>query len=131
MKIVLQERGIDTTCMNENDMRSTLNSFPDFSQQKCILEEYIEKRALFYPKYHCVIEWVWCHAKKHTQAYANGTITKLRTLVPEALKSCNIELISKFFNIQRRIQRQISRTASKIVQVTSKSAFFSHSTTCI
>ena len=36
-----EERGIDPTCMNGNDMRSTctLNSFPDFSQQKCILEE--------------------------------------------------------------------------------------------
>ena len=62
MKIVLEEQSIDTTYMN---VRSKLNSFPDFSKHKCILENYIETRGhicFYYPKYHCElspIERVW------------------------------------------------------------------------
>ena len=103
MKMVLQERGIDTRGMNADKMRSTLKTFDDFRVQKSILEEYIEQRGhlcLFFPKYHCElspIERVWCHAKKHTRAYANGKINTLRKIVPEGLESCSKELIYKFF----------------------------------
>ena len=78
--MVLQERGIDPNGMNANKMRSTLKTFDDFQVQKSILEEYIERcghLCMFFPKYHCElspIERVWCHAKKHTRAYANGKI---------------------------------------------------------
>ena len=61
MKLVLEERGVDTTGMK---------GFDDFKASKTILEEYIEMRGhlcLYIPKYHCElspIERVWCFAKK-------------------------------------------------------------------
>ena len=56
--------------------------------------------CVFFPKFHCelnAIERVWCHAKKYSHAHANGTITKLRKIVPESLDTCHTDLISKFF----------------------------------
>ena len=55
-------------------------------------------------KYHCElspIERVWCHSKKHTRAYANGTITRLRKIVPEGLETCTSDMISKYFRTCR------------------------------
>ena len=103
IKIVLKELGIDTTYTNATDMRSEVNSFTDFLTLKCILEDYIESQGhicLYYPKYHCEsspIERIWCQAKKHARAYANGTITRLRTPVPKAFQSCSKEIIKKLF----------------------------------
>ncbi len=34
--------------------------------------------------------------KKHTRAYATGSIVRLRKIVPEGLDSCTPELIKKF-----------------------------------
>ena len=81
MRHILEERGVDTTKMKAKDMRDLLKIFPDFNGQKTILEDYIERRGhmcIFYPKFHCPIERVWCQAKKHTRAYADGRITRLR-----------------------------------------------------
>ena len=103
MKIILKERGVDTHGMNAEKMREKLNTYEDFKIQKTILEEYVEQRGhlcLYYPKYHCElspIERVWCHSKKHTRAYANGTITRLRKIVPEGLETCTSDMISKYF----------------------------------
>ena len=38
---------------------------------------------------------------KNTRAYANGSITRLRKIVPEGLDSCNPDLIKKFFRTCR------------------------------
>ena len=40
------------------------------------------------------IERCWCHAKKHSRQYVNGSIIRLQKVVPEALAT---DLISKFF----------------------------------
>ena len=107
MRAVLEERGVDTTGMRAKDMRQTLKTFPDFNSQKTILEEYIENRGhicMFYPKFHCElspIERVWCQSKKYTRAYADGTITRLRRIVPEGLDSVTPEQIIKFFKTCR------------------------------
>lgn len=88
MRAVLEERGVDTAGIRAKDMRQTLKTFPDFKGQKTILEEYIVQRGqlcMFYPKFHCElspIERVWCQSKKYTRAYADGTITRLRRIVP-------------------------------------------------
>ncbi len=103
MKLVLEERGVNTRGMNAAKMREELNKFDDFQKKITILEQRIESKGhicIFIPKFHCelnAIERCWCHAKKHTRAYANGSITRLRTTVPEGLNSCSKELISKFF----------------------------------
>ena len=52
MKIVLQERGVDTTGMNCKDMRELLKTFPDFKGQTTILGDYINRRGhicMYYP----------------------------------------------------------------------------------
>lgn len=62
----------------------------------------------FYPKFHCElspIERVWCHSKKHTRAYANGSIIRLRQLVPEGLNSVTTDMIQKFFRTCRDYER--------------------------
>lgn len=103
MKIVLEERGVETKGMNADKMREVLNTFQDFKNKKTLLEEKVESRGhlcVFFPKFHCelnAIERVWCHAKKYSRAHANGTITKLRKIVPESLDTCHTDLISKFF----------------------------------
>ncbi len=52
------------------------------------------------PKFYCElnpIERVWCHAKKYSRAHCNGTITRLRQVVPESLSSVTREMIGHFF----------------------------------
>ena len=39
MKLVLEERGVDTTGMKANEMRDILKGFDDFKASKTILEE--------------------------------------------------------------------------------------------
>ena len=43
MKLVLQERGVDTKGMNADKMRETLKKYDDFKNSKTILEERIER----------------------------------------------------------------------------------------
>ena len=88
-----------------------MKTFPDFIGQKTILEDYIERQGhicIFYPKFHCElspIERVWCQAKKHTRAYADGTITRLQKVVPEGLDSVTIDQMKKFFKTCRDYER--------------------------
>ena len=57
---------------------------------------------MFFPKFHCELSAiVWCHSKKHTRAYANGSIVRLRKLVPEGLDSVTTDMIKKFFRTCR------------------------------
>ena len=52
------------------------------------------------------IERVWCHSKKHTSAYANGTITRLWKIVPEGLETCTSDMISKYFRTCRDYEQE-------------------------
>ena len=111
MKAILEERGVDTMGMKGNEMRQRLKSYPDFQNQKTVLEEYVEQRGhlcLFYPKFHCElspIERVWCESKKYTRAHVNGTILRLRKIVPEGLDSVSVEQIEKYFRTCRDYER--------------------------
>ncbi len=99
MKAVLEERGVNTKGMKANDLKSALKTHPDFQEQKPLLEEFVGGRGhicVYYPKFHCElspIERVWCHSKKHTCAYANGSIVRLHKIVPEGLDSVSTEMI--------------------------------------
>ena len=107
MKVVLQERGVDTKGMNAQKMRETLSKYPDFASSKTIVQDKIESRGhlcMFFPKFHCELnasERNWCHAKKHSRKYSNGSITRLPKIVPEALDTCTPELNRKFFRKSR------------------------------
>ena len=74
MRLVLQERGIDTTRMKAADMRIVLAHHADFKYEKTALECLMQEkgqRAIFIPKFHCElnpIERVWGEAKRFTRA---------------------------------------------------------------
>lgn len=100
MKRVLMERGVDIKGMNASKMREELAKFSDFCNY---LEEAVKERGhlcLFLPCFHCElnpIERCWCYAKKYTRAHCNGSIVRLRKIVPEGLATVSKELISRYF----------------------------------
>ena len=111
MMLVLEERGVNTKGMKAPQLREKLKSYNDFQNPKTLLEDLVESRGhlcYFYPKYHCEmspIELVWCHAKRHTRAYANGSIVRLRKLVPEGLDNVTKEQIKILFRLCREYER--------------------------
>ena len=105
LRIVLQERGIDSKSMTVEQMCKELLKHEDFqAAPKSLLEERIEARnhkCMFLPRFHCElnpIEWVWCFAKQFTRQYCDGTITTLRKIVPQGLDRVTNKLIQKFFS---------------------------------
>ncbi len=107
---ILEERGVNTKGMKAQDLRNKLKTYTDFQNHKTLLEVYVESRGhlcMLYPKFHCElnpIERVWCHSEK-TRAYANGSIVRLRKLVPEGLDSCTMDMIKNFFRTCRDYER--------------------------
>ena len=104
MRSVLEERGVDTHGMKAEQMRQELRKFEDFSCDGVpLVEEMLIGRGhmcVFIPKFHCElnpIERCWCHAKKYTRAHCNGSIIRLRKIVPEGLDSVSADLIHRFF----------------------------------
>ena len=45
MKLVPEERGVDTSNMRAKEMRELLKTFPDFRAQKTIFEDYLDHRG--------------------------------------------------------------------------------------
>lgn len=76
----------------------------DFQDGTTILEEQVRSRGhicVYLPKFHCElnpIELVWCQSKKYTRSHCNGTITRLRKLVPESLSMVSKDTIGNFFS---------------------------------
>ena len=103
MRSVLEERGVDTTGMNADKLREQLKLFPDFNDKTTILEQEVNSRGhlcVYLPKFHCElnpIERCWCHAKKYTRAHCNGSIVRLRKIVPESLTTITMDMIARFF----------------------------------
>lgn len=95
---------MSTFKMKADEMRAELKKFDDF---KCdgipIVEEMITGRGhmcLFIPRFHCElnpIERCWCHAKKFTRVYSNGSIVRLQNIIPKGLASVSTNMISAFF----------------------------------
>ena len=103
MKMVLEERGINTRRMNADDMRVVLSNHEDFRTEKTIVEHYLVNRrhlVHFMPKFHCElnpIERVWGQAKVYTRTHTNITLVRLRQIVGPALDSVQADLIRKYF----------------------------------
>ena len=101
MRLVLEEHGIDTKGWTAKEMRAELALHEDFRNEKTVVEKVVEERGhicIFIPKFHCElnpIERVWCHAKKHVRANSNGTVPRLRKLVPKSLSTVDVTLIKK------------------------------------
>ncbi len=103
MKMVLEERGVCTKGMVAKDMTARLKTYEDLKNSKTILCELIESKGhmcVYLPKFHCElnpIERCWCQAKKYTRAYSNGSIVRLRKIVPEGMETATKDMIKKFF----------------------------------
>ena len=85
LRLVLEERGVNTRGMTADKMRESLSVHPDFKNEKSRVERFLmeEKGHIVYllPKYHCElnrIESVWAQAKRYTRAYCNYSIQSLR-----------------------------------------------------
>ncbi len=104
MRVVLEERGIDTRNMNADKMREVLSSHSDFKSEKSSVERFLgeEKGHIVYmlPKFHCElnpIERVWAQAKRYTKAYCKYSIVSLRKTVIPALESVLHDSVKKHF----------------------------------
>ncbi len=132
LKLVLQERGVDTAGMVAATMKARLSEFPDFSSPRTLLEEKVESRGhicVFFPKFHCelnAIERNWCHAKKHTRRYCNGSIVRLRRIVPEALETVDLEMMNKVFRTCRDYERAYKEGNTGDQVVTAVKRYKSH-----
>ena len=79
--------------VNAAKMREELNRFDDFKNEVTIYLYNTLKisdiSACLY-KFHCKLNAIvqcWCHVIKHTRAYANSSIMRVRTTVPEGLNT--------------------------------------------
>lgn len=104
MKLVLEERGVDTRNMNGNKMREVLGSHPDFKYEKSKIERYLsdECKHIVYmlPKFHCElnpIERVWAQAKRYTKAYCKYNLQSLRNNIVPALDTVTMDNFKKHF----------------------------------
>ena len=103
VRMVLEERGINTSRMNGDNMLSILANHEDFHNEKTLLEAYIESRGhkvLYIPQFHCElnpIERVWGPAKVYTRKHTNFTLPRLRQIVEPALDSVSVDLIRMYF----------------------------------
>lgn len=103
LRVVLDERGVNTRGLNADRMREILKEHPDFKNQKSALEVFLEENGhLVYllPKYHCElnpIERVWAQAKRYARAYCKYSIVGLRKTINPALDSVELESIQKHF----------------------------------
>ena len=104
MRVVLEERGIDTCRMNGEQMREVLKSHPDFRNEKSTIERFLveERGHIMYmlPKFPCelnLIERVWAQAKRYARAYCKYSIKSLRNTVAPALDSVTMENVHNHF----------------------------------
>ena len=99
IKKVLEERGINTSSLIADDMRTILSNHEDFGTEQTIVEHFLEKEGLegiFLPKFHCElnpIERVWGQAKVYTRAHTNFTFVRLRNIIDPGLDSVSVDLI--------------------------------------
>ncbi len=69
-----------TWSINNRDECWRLKQLQDFTCPRILVEDKVQLRGhicLFFPKFHCelnAVERNWCHAKKHTRAYAMAVL---------------------------------------------------------
>ena len=81
MRVVLEERGVNTHGMNADWMHEVLSNHADFRIEKSRIEHFLmeDKEPIVYilPKFHCElnpIERVWAQTKRYSKAYCNYSI---------------------------------------------------------
>ncbi len=139
LAMILEERGLISTCnfnLTCSDCglkealdpgrevrvnccaRRKISNEPDFLAQKCALEEYLISqgcRCLFLAKYHpeCnPIERYWGYCKRTARLKCSFDFKGLQKHVPEALKSCPVATIRRFFRKAWRFYDAYSKNLS-------------------
>ena len=104
MRVILEERGVNTRGMNADKMREVLGRHPDFKNEKSSIERFLEEEkghiVYMLPKFHCElnpIERVWAQSKRYTKAYCKYSIVSLRKLIIPALETVTLENIQNYF----------------------------------
>ena len=103
MRVVLQERGVDTSRMVVEDMRKALAEMEDFKNEKCLIEHFLISKGhipIFLPKFHPElnpIERVWAQLKRYTKAHCKYTLPLLRKDIPNVYDSVTLENIQNHF----------------------------------
>lgn len=111
MKLVLEERGFDTTKMKAADMALVLGNHHDFKHEKTALEHVIKSKGhycVYIPKFHCElnpIERVWGKAKQYTRSHCDYSFAGLEKTIHPALNSVSIETIRKYFRKSREYMK--------------------------
>ncbi len=124
MKLVLEERGIDTKGMISDSMAAVLSQHSDFKYEKPVVQRKIESRGhlcFFSPKFHCElkpIEQCWGFSKRETRARCNYSITGLRKNIRPSLDGIPLQTIRKYFRKVRDYSRAYmeGNTAGKQVE---------------
>jgi len=105
LRVILEERGVNTHGMNADRMREVLSGYSDFKNEKSRIERLLTEdhgHIMYYlPKFHCElnpIERVWGQSKRYSKAHCNYSITSLRKTVVPALESVPLQSIQKHFN---------------------------------
>lgn len=102
LKIVLEERGINTRTLNRSEMIAILEQHHDFKNEKCKLQHFMESKGhkvIFLPKYHPElnpIERVWAQSKRFTKAYCKYNLPSPRNTIPQGLDSVTVENIQNY-----------------------------------
>ena len=104
LKRVLEERGINTTTLLQNDMRTILGSHPDFKYEKSRVERLLTDEfghiVYMIPKFHCElnpIERVWAQAKRYAKAHCKYNIQSLRNVIIPSLDVVTLDNIHNHF----------------------------------
>ena len=102
MKIILEERGINTESLRKEDMQKILRNHDYFRNEKPRIVRYLEQKGhkpIFLPKFHPElnpIERVWAQSKVYTKAHCKYTFPFLRNTIPAGLDSVSVENIRKY-----------------------------------
>ena len=102
MRVVLEERGINTRTLVGDQMREILAQHDDFKNEKSRVEHFLDAKGhtvLFLPKFHPElnpIERVWAQSKRYTKAYCKYNLPSLRKNIPLALDSVSVDNIENY-----------------------------------
>ena len=120
MKLVLEERGINTQRIKAKDMRLVLGNHHDFKHEKTALEYFMHERGqriLYLPIFHCElnpIERVWGEAKRYTRAHCDYSFPGLEKTIVPALESVRLDTIKKYFRKCREYMEAYRKNISLI-----------------
>ena len=108
LRVVLEERGVNTTGMSGPKMKEVLGNFPDFKYEKSRIERILTEKyghiVYMLPKYHCElnpIERVWAQAKRYTKAYCKYSLPSLRNMIIPAIDTVTLDNIQNYFRKSR------------------------------